>query len=197
MLAVGHRWATNRAREARRREMGDESQCAIVCPRSAPDIARRFAEFERTAEACGVWRLCRHHGLGGRWRFVAIGGAIWQVGEVRNTQREATAYQAFDSYLRLAIDHPDLVCVPTQQDMEAIVANERDNKRYSVFLGIMLSASETNSRRPPQRRALARRDPRQSELPCARSLGACKSGGRAMMRFRANCGPRSLASIWA
>lgn len=74
--------------------------------------------------------------------IVAVSGAVWQVGEARNTQREATAYQAFDSYLRLAIDHPDLVCVPTQEAMEAIAANDRDNSRYSVFLGIMLSASE-------------------------------------------------------
>lgn len=115
--------------------MGDETEANAAAPR--PSLAEFEQRLKRAEFGAYVATMAS-----AAMAIVALGGAIWQVGESRNTQREATAYQAFDSYLRLAIDHPDLVCVPTQEGMEAIAAKESDNKRYSVFLGIMLSASE-------------------------------------------------------
>jgi hypothetical protein len=73
---------------------------------------------------------------------VAIIGAVRQMGEARKIEREATAYEAFDAYLRLALECLQLSCRSTQPQYGAIIADETAALRQSFFFGVMLSAAE-------------------------------------------------------
>lgn len=77
--------------------MGDESQSgAADLPAAAPEPRADLAAFERRLKRVEFGAYVATM-ASAAMAIVAIGGAIRQVGEVRNTQREATAYQAFDS----------------------------------------------------------------------------------------------------
>jgi hypothetical protein len=72
---------------------------------------------------------------------LAVVGATWQIGEARKIQREATAYEVYDEYLRVAVEHPHMSC-PSPEDLEAILADPMERERYNILLALALNAGE-------------------------------------------------------
>ncbi|HXE85398.1 MAG TPA: hypothetical protein VN524_01210 [Hyphomicrobiaceae bacterium] len=70
--------------------------------------------------------------------LTAIAGACIAFGQYRNAsilQREATAQQTYDQYLRLSFEHPDLAAAEVG---DSTLAREK----YGWFVSIMLNAGE-------------------------------------------------------
>lgn len=80
---------------------------------------------------------------------LALGYAKMQVDDARTTQREATAYSAYNDYLKLAVEYPHLACVDTPTALAELSNHWTDDRhlvserqRYDSFVATMLSASE-------------------------------------------------------
>jgi hypothetical protein len=100
-----------------------------------------MARFElrlRRAEFGAYWATMISAGLA----LCAVFGAVWQIREAHRIQMEATAYQTYDAYLRLGLEHPKLGCVNTQEALADVLADPILAEQYSFYLGIVLSASE-------------------------------------------------------
>ncbi|WP_375412803.1 hypothetical protein [uncultured Bradyrhizobium sp.] len=64
--------------------------------------------------------------------------AIAQLRANRKVQREASAYEIFRDYMKLAFDHPQY----SKSDFQAISRDSRNLEQYSWYVGCMLWAAD-------------------------------------------------------
>lgn len=73
---------------------------------------------------------------------VAVAGAAWQIHEARRIQREATAFEVYDEYLRVAVQRPELTCLQDPAALAGVLADPVESQRYDILTAIALNAGE-------------------------------------------------------